>query len=206
MTDPRVPRNTTDAIHNDPAEALLFLGTALSGGPAAAIEAQEAAGQREMVNSTVIPTKVLHSTEKDLTDLGFTLGPVVEGDPMFREATLPDGWKREGSNHSMWSYIVDQLGRRRCSIFYKAAFYDRDAHISATSVDGYVYECFYNDTLPVLDDEWASREAVLAAIVKAHGRAVHRVDEYREVGMDTAEEEKQVAAWGALRSKVEERA
>ena len=29
----------------------------------------------------------------------------------------------------MWSDLVDDKGRKRTSIFYKAAFYDRSAHI-----------------------------------------------------------------------------
>lgn len=207
MNDRRIPRNTTAAM-NDEAEALLFFATALSGGPSAAIEGQEAAGQQEMVNSTVIPTEVLHSTEQDLVALGFTLGPTVDGDPLFREATLPAGWKREGSDHNMWSYIVDPLGRRRCSVFYKAAFYDRKAHISVTSIYGYVQECLYDDQVPVLDDSWATRDQVLAALARIHADAVKDAEEMEEFGLKSAVERhrKTVAKSAALHAKIEERA
>ena len=43
---------------------------------------------------------------------------------------LPEGWKREASYHPMWSHIVDGAGKQRVSIFYKAASYDRKAHMS----------------------------------------------------------------------------
>lgn len=162
---PRSPRNTERAMRDDPAEPLLFVAEAMGGGgSAAAIENMEAAGQRELLGSEVIPTRVLHSTEDDLTAAGFGLGDPVQGDPLFRRAALPKSWKREGSEHAMWSFIVDDLGRRRCSIFYKAAFYDRDAHISLTTVSGYVAQCVADGTLPVLDEEWATRDSVMVAI------------------------------------------
>jgi hypothetical protein len=43
--------------------------------------------------------------------------------------SLPPGWKVVPTDHSMWSDLVDAKGEKRASIFYKAAFYDRDAFI-----------------------------------------------------------------------------
>ncbi len=94
------------------------------------IEAQEKAGQQELVQSDKLPTEILYSSQEDFEALGFVFGEEVKGDPLFRHATLPEGWKREASDHDMWSYIVDENGVRRVSIFYKAAFYDRGAHMS----------------------------------------------------------------------------
>ena len=48
-------------------------------------------------------------------------------DPLFVDAQLPDGWRVEATDHSMWSNLLDDQGMVRGSIFYKAAFYDRDA-------------------------------------------------------------------------------
>ena len=94
------------------------------------IEAQEKAGQQELVNSDKLPTRFNCCTQEEFEALGFTFGDEVEGAPIFRHATLPAGWKREAADHDMWSYIVDETGTRRVSIFYKAAFYDRSAHMS----------------------------------------------------------------------------
>jgi hypothetical protein len=96
-----------------------------------AIERMEGGGQEELVNSDVIPWS--YDVEKPLKDMGIILGEVVPGDALFRYATLPPGWKKVGTDHSMWSKIVDENGKERCSIFYKASFYDRKAHISITN-------------------------------------------------------------------------
>lgn len=40
---------------------------------------------------------------------------------------MPDGWKKEPTDHDMWSRIVDEKGRERAMVFYKAAFYDQRA-------------------------------------------------------------------------------
>lgn len=87
----------------------------------------EAAGQRQLVNSDLLPTSIKYGSQADFEALGFVFGDVVEGDPLFRAVTVPDGWKRECSDHDMWSYVVDETGARRVAVFYKAAFYDRKA-------------------------------------------------------------------------------
>lgn len=157
MRSPRVP---------DDMDMLLLLADAMGGGGSnAAIQRQEKQAQTEFVNSTVIPTKLNSGTEEDLTALGFKLGEQVTGDRLFRHAELPDGWKREGSDHDMWSYIVDGLGRRRCSVFFKGAFYDRDAFLSIDTVYGYIGHCLHEKTKPVLDDVWATRDAAKAAVL-----------------------------------------
>lgn len=174
------PRNTSKI---DP---LLLLADAMGpGGTEGVILRMEADGQREIVNSEVIPTEINSGSDEDLIALGFTLGDQVTGDRLFRRAELPAGWKREGSDHAMWSYIVDGLGRRRVSIFYKAAFYDRRAGLSVIAVYGYVGHCLDEKTNPVLDDVWATRDAVRAAVVGQLAQRVtslamyeHREDEY----------------------------
>lgn len=66
----------------------------------------------------------------ELEALGFTFGPVLDGDRLFRTATLPAGWRREGDEYATWSYLLDEKGRQRVAIFYKGAFYGRDAFAS----------------------------------------------------------------------------
>ncbi|MER7213553.1 hypothetical protein ABT340_41370 [Streptosporangium sp. NPDC000239] len=151
-----------DTSKTDP---MLLLAESMGpGGPSGMIERQERQGQREMVNSTVIPAK-LNCSEEELVTLGFILGDPVDGDCLFRHAELLAGWKREGSDHAMWSHIVDELGRARCSIFYKASWYDRDAFISVETVYSYVGRCLSEKTTPILDEVWATRDAVKAAAV-----------------------------------------
>lgn len=128
MSDHRRAPHNTAADPNVP--PIMLLGAMASGDPSSPILEQEAAGQRQFVNSDTMPTNSYRSTDADLVALGFTLGEPVEGDPLFRYADLPPGWRREASDHDMWSYIVDEQGQRRVAVFYKAAFYDRKAHWS----------------------------------------------------------------------------
>lgn len=81
--------------------------------------------------------------KKIFEKIGIKFGDSVDGDPMFQEVTLPDGWKKVSTGHSMWSDLVDDKGRRRAGIFYKAAFYDRSAHMNIVgrfSTDTYKYD------------------------------------------------------------------
>ena len=96
-------------------------------GASGIIEAQEAQGQRELVRSSVLPAEI--ADRASFERLGFTFGEPVPGDSLFLNATMPPGWTKEGSDHAMWSYLVDDKGRRRASVFYKAACYDRDARM-----------------------------------------------------------------------------
>lgn len=88
------------------------------------VENMEAAGQRELVASTVLP-RVTDQERVQFEALGFEFGEAT--DDLFQEVTLPEGWSREGSGHAMWSYVLDADGYRRVAVFYKAAFYDRKA-------------------------------------------------------------------------------
>jgi hypothetical protein len=109
--------------------------------PGEAIVNQEKRGQGLLVQSSLIPTELLWGpdpdgllTEERLVELGFTLGAILEDDPLFREAELPKGWTRVATDHDMWSKILDETGTERMTIFYKAAFYDRGAHMSEVKV------------------------------------------------------------------------
>jgi hypothetical protein len=120
--------NTSEEVRRDP---MMMFAEMLFGGTGNAIERQEERGQREFVMSDTLPIEGTGGeNEAILLNLGFKLGEPVHGDTLFRYAELPEGWKREGSGHSMWSYLVDAKGNKRASVFYKAAFYDRNAHMS----------------------------------------------------------------------------
>ncbi|MYS44077.1 hypothetical protein GTY23_23160 [Streptomyces sp. SID5998] len=155
---------TPNSIH---ATALLALAT---GDTSAVIEGQERAGQGQLVNSDRLPTKIETYSDSDglatLEALGFTFGGPDPDDPLFQPATLPEGWVRQASDHSMWSYIADQYGRRRVAIFYKAAFYDRRASMSLVTVAGYVAACQQAGVDVITDDTWATPAAVAEAARK----------------------------------------
>lgn len=119
----RTVTNTEDPTRNSTAEHIL--GIAQPG----AIEAMEAAGQKEFVESDVFPTEIAgKGSIQQLESLGFIFHEVVPNDPLFRYVTLPEGWSRVATDHDMWSIIRDEKGAERVGIFYKAAYYDRRAH------------------------------------------------------------------------------
>lgn len=89
------------------------------------IEKQEAAGQVDFVRNATLPKDCDRSM---LALAGITFG--ADADDLFVNVQLPDGWKKQATSHSMWSDLLDDKGRKRASIFYKAAFYDRNAHMS----------------------------------------------------------------------------
>lgn len=102
--------------------------------PSDAIVAQEQREQRRMAESCRVPRGIkLYSgdpeygkTSKEVYEArGIKI--LGEADDLFFTAELPSGWKIQPTDHAMWSDIVDHLGRKRFSIFYKGAFYDRKA-------------------------------------------------------------------------------
>ncbi len=100
-----------------------FIAATTPGG----IEAQEKRGQIEQSFRETLP---LVGTEKREVweKLGFVFGNTI--DRIFVEAKFPKGWRKQPTDHDMWSNLLDDKGRKRGAIFYKAAFYDRSAHIS----------------------------------------------------------------------------
>lgn len=93
------------------------------------ITGMEAAGQTELVNSESLPTDVSEKDRAIMERWGFCFGEPFKDDPLFMPASLPVGWRKIASDHDMWSYVVDELGRERVGVFYKAAFYDRKANM-----------------------------------------------------------------------------
>lgn len=173
--------NTTDRFKNNPAEALLLLAAGLTpGGTDRFIGEQEAAGQAQLVHSDRLPTD-FHSPREEFEGLGFTFGDPDPGDPMFCPATLPEGWSRQASDHDMWSYLLDGLGRRRVSIFYRAAFYDRRAHMLLDSVWSYVSNRVYHAQPIITDDAWATPAAVLTELRNGARQAEKQVADWEGI-------------------------
>ena len=99
-----------------------------SNNPSGAIERSEARGQQLLVNSETLPHKFNSGTREQFEKMGIVFGE--KADDIFSFVTLPQGWKKVATDHSMWSKLLDEQGRERASIFYKAAFYDRDAFLN----------------------------------------------------------------------------
>ncbi len=96
------------------------------------IEAQEKAGQQMLVASGALLPKRINNypkiTREEITAAtGIVFGEETDG--IFLQATLPEGWKIVPTEHDMWTDLLDAQGCKRAGIFYKAAFYDRNAHI-----------------------------------------------------------------------------
>jgi hypothetical protein len=107
-----------------------LLASAMVFGSNGFIESQESEGQKDLCTSASLPIQKPESWET-LQDWGIVKGDKL-GD-LFFNATLPAGWSLKPSDHSMWSYLHDDRGLKRASVFYKAAFYDRDAFITIDS-------------------------------------------------------------------------
>lgn len=157
------------SVHNRPENttqrdmALHVLGSIGTGGPSGYILEMEAAGKQQVVASDSLPTDA-RPDEEALTALGFVFGEPYAEDPLFRPATLPEGWRKEPHpSHDMWSYVVDEHGRRRVAVFYKAAFYDRGAHMRLESTYSYANELVDTGAEPVFDD-WCTREQLVVEL------------------------------------------
>lgn len=125
------PTNTTAESRDNP---IAFLAEPMLFGGSVAIERQEAIGRAELVASEVLPTDLGHGAKvrQVLEGYGIKFLGVCEDDPIFQSVELPAGWSKKPTDHSMWSKLVDDKGRERAAIFYKAAFYDRSALLHLT--------------------------------------------------------------------------
>ena len=105
-----------------------FLEALRIGNAGQAIENQEAKGQSDEAARQTLPREILGGERADFEALGFVFHD--NADDLFVHVIFPDGWKKVPTEHSMWTDIVDANGAVRGAIFYKAAFYDRRAHVS----------------------------------------------------------------------------
>lgn len=126
------------ASHNTAQEAadhpIIPLEAIIEKNPGDAIVAQEARGQTSFVGSDTLPLKMRRDNDKEILEAaGVKFLSPVENDKLFQYVELPAGWKKFPTDHSMWSNLVDDKGRVRATIFYKAAFYDRNAFMSTST-------------------------------------------------------------------------
>ena len=121
----QVTNTTTQALENPTIGLLAAMN----------IPAQESSAQRELINSTQLPSKngsynAPMSASDQYKKMGIKVIGLTKGDELFADVELPSGWEKRSTSHSMWNELVDDRGRVRATFFYKGAFYDRDAFIS----------------------------------------------------------------------------
>jgi hypothetical protein len=110
--------------------------------PRVIIETQEAVGQIDMIKTTQLPIAVEKlnferdnpNIIKESKEIWGKLGIEIidKVDELFFSVKLPDKWEMKTRESSYGTYLVDEKGRERVSIFYKAAFYDRRAYADIT--------------------------------------------------------------------------
>lgn len=156
-----------------------YMAAMLPGG----IEAHEAAGQQMLCKSELLPIDLQRVPRKVFEDLGFTFGEPV--DSVFVKGTLPPGWQIKPTEHSMWNDLVDEKGRKRGGMFYKAAFYDRSAFMRLTG--RYSYSAY---------EEGSSKDVHAVAALDC-GKVLHTFGEYKRTGdYDLADSLREMAkAW-----------
>lgn len=120
MAKNKTPTNTLYEVFNVPGVAADLLKQGVAG-----LEAMEKKGQDEAVATTMLPAKIYDKEEWE--GLGFTFGDPDPKEPLWRPSTMPKGWSRKGSDHPMWTNLIDACGNCRGQFFYKASFWDRDA-------------------------------------------------------------------------------
>lgn len=194
-------QNTTKFVRDEGGAALLLALGMVGETPDQIIRGMESAGQRQLVASRMLPTDT-HGTDAEFEALGFVFGESDPGDPMFRPTTLPEGWSKRGSDHDMWSYVVDEHGRNRVSVFYKAAFYDRHAHMSLNTVYGYLRSCVYDNKPVVGDEKWATPAALRKAALDAAESAREAVELYQSRAQGANPDEYAIERLAEVRSEI----
>jgi hypothetical protein len=176
MTKIKKPTNTALQAGSP---AMNLLQNTMPGGEAR-IERQEKEGQREFVASDTLPTMIRHHTaypsdeERQenlhmLREMGIEVGDPFKDDELFMPARLPKGWKKCSTTHPMYSHIVDDKGRLRIEVFYKAAYYDRRAN--ATLIDRVGVR---------IDDETSSQIAAAYVYAKMPNEEEHIIARFEE--------------------------
>jgi hypothetical protein len=150
--------------HKQPANLAEVMMVGLPGG----IERQEAAGQAELCRAEVLPKDCPRAT---LEAFGVKFGD--DHDELFVNVTLPAGWAKRATDHAMYSDLLDDKGRKRASIFYKAAFYDRRADMHV--VRRYSVNVYLDGS-----DKDHYRGAVLDGTTEIHGLGEVMRDRYEE--------------------------
>lgn len=113
--------------NRDEIDGLMMLFRAM-GGEENVVEHMEKEGQSLAVNNTMM-AKEMRPSREEWEKLGFSFTDIPYDDVLCK-AVMPEGWSLKSTDHAMWNEIFDENGMKRGSMFYKASFYDRSAHMS----------------------------------------------------------------------------
>ncbi len=91
------------------------------------IDAQEKAGTQMVLEQQRLALDGTRQHLAYLESLGFVFG---NDDGLLVDCALPPGWKLAEHPHPMLTRLLDADGAERALQFYKAAFYDKQAHIN----------------------------------------------------------------------------
>lgn len=147
-------------------DAFDLLMNAMLHGTDKAVDIQERRGQKKAVANDTLPREGMHEVGPLLEKYGGSVGDLA--DDLFVHVTLPNGWTKRATDHSMWNEVLDDQGRARISFFYKAAFYDRKAHcrlLRRFTIDRYAGD---NDKVVTVSVADAKGEVEIAAEVELH--------------------------------------
>lgn len=110
---------------------LVFLAASMGeGGLTQAVDETERAGQGQMTRADRLPRAIAGLTREQLQGLGFVFGPQL--DDLFDKVIFPPGWSVTRAESALYSRVLDEKGRERGTIMYKAVFYNRDAYVTFT--------------------------------------------------------------------------
>ena len=116
--------------HKPELDGLMMLAGALSGqSPDETADELQKRDQGRAIATEQLPSRIYEREQWE--SLGVVFGETVADDPLFLNATLPEGWHKQRTDHAMHISIVDACGNVRGSYFYKGAFWDRDALLYA---------------------------------------------------------------------------
>lgn len=198
--------------------------------PSKAIENQERRGQQSVVRNQRLPKKLndhsvpydvrwkglgddksweerheiftknnIEYTKQQYEKMGITV--VEEYDDLFWNVTLPEGWKIEATDHSMWNNLFDNKGRKRANFFYKAAFYDRDAFINFdTRYHLRVEHVADFDTTDY--EEW--KKSDYRGFVKDGEKIIHSTSTYPATGKYKTDNKTEKVLWEYLENYMKE--
>jgi hypothetical protein len=151
MNTKRIRSRSELELAAESTEATKLLMDVFANGIDVAIERQESRGQQDLCNSQHLSTEMRCSyggpnsdAHEVLRSWGVKVGKPVAGDDMFTDCQLPEGWGINSTGHAMWNDLVDDQGRKRGSMFYKAAFYDRSTHLDLCA--RFSVEVLYSDS------------------------------------------------------------